>query len=777
MAKLQWLKLGNTGCSGTYSVAGAFGTEATIEQEESDTFGAVCGPGNGGVVQRVTDPCPGCRPPTFLTTVQSTIAGSCLKAQINFVLNNVEQADTYPGTDGEGSIPCVSGASIIPPSIPNVKGDWDMRMKALIRILFLDNLRHGAKAVPSVLSSVRPDGLTTYDYIQQKLISLRPDVGRDGYPVTGCGDNEKEVGSPQDREDEAESDSNFWNSIGDIFAWPVKWLAGIGSEEAGAITPVLEKILGPFAPGIDLLSDLAGEIPESENHRLMIESTRFLNNQLIIEALGGPGQASAISSAQDGAKSWLLNKFQSIAKNDFIEYNARPYQSLSLTALRNLADFATDDNVKLGARMLLEYSAAKFAVGSNQGRRLVPFRRRLPAVKCIMRIVPCAECYTNACGAHEPPFFEIFHPKAFDDHEVSLGLLFNGQTQQLPGGMVPIDAVDASAATSEFIIDPLIADLGIRKEVPYLQRIRHAGYEIYSSSASALITAGGIETDHAYQFTVGGFPKNTAWDKTENIGAGLPTTVMFTGDPLGVTAGREPSRMTNGDFITLQGNVETVNGDESFTDNLCVWRNFACGINVTVPADITSCLVQAPSQPVVHWFFFDSVTCPGYVFGSKFYFVMYLICQQNQCSSTNVPPNSAGFLEIVDNPTQPFQDFQNGVLAANKDFQNSSGDLENLGQGCLSGGDCTGHYQTFSGHLLELDLRGHQDDSHKTGILSIDKVQETDLIQWGLGQGDNLGLSPIVAKHDGIITIMNNNPPLVGQIILDFSNVNHPVMR
>jgi hypothetical protein len=131
-----------------------------------------------------------------------------------------------------------------------------------------------------------------------------------------------------------------------------------------------------------------GEIPETENHRLMIESTRFLNNELVIDALTNTqeclqepqsclGIAPSTRSAQKAVKTWLLMHFQDIAKNDFIEYNARPYAEFSLKALQNLADFARDDEVKLGARILLEYSAAKFAVDSNQGRRFVPFRRRL----------------------------------------------------------------------------------------------------------------------------------------------------------------------------------------------------------------------------------------------------------------------------------------------------------------------------------------------------------------------------------------------------------------
>jgi hypothetical protein len=169
--------------------------------------------------------------------------------------------------------------------------------------------------------------------------------------------------------------------------------------------------------------------------------------------------------------------------------------------------------------------------------------------------------------------------------------LFNGQTQQLPFGNISKEAAgDAvAAATTTFVPDSLIADLAIRKESSYFQQFHHAGYEAYSSSRSVLITAGGIQTDHAYQ--AGPFPTNILingvrdiWGlETQDRGAALPTTVMFTGAPIDDNNQGQASQIALDHFISFRGTRQDQDGDEGFNDNLCVWQNFACGTHFIFP--------------------------------------------------------------------------------------------------------------------------------------------------------------------------------------------------
>jgi hypothetical protein len=182
----------------------------------------------------------------------------------------------------------------------------------------------------------------------------------------------------------------------------------------------------------------------------------------------------------------------------------------------------------------------------------------------------------------------------------------------------------------------------------------------------------------------------------------------------------------------------------------------------------------------------------------RFFLAIYLVCKDSVgCFSLDAATGkailksttNAGFVEVIDVPcasdatsVTEFPSFITKVLRASP----ISEVIDGLGDSCASGGDCKGTYITFSGHdckphSLELDLRGHQDDSQKTGITSVDGTSIRDLDKWDLaGTDDELNLphpnDPIIsAKADGVITINNprlaalNNSGRTCQLILDFS--------
>ncbi len=112
-------------------------------------------------------------------------------------------------------------------------------------------------------------------------------------------------------------------------------------------------------------------IPETENHMLMIDTSRYLVNQVLHDLHPDP----RYDNVANGLTGWLLDFLQVIARHDFLEFNARPYQRLSLHALLNLYEFARDEPIRTAAAILLDYTAVKFAVSSSRGRRISPFRR------------------------------------------------------------------------------------------------------------------------------------------------------------------------------------------------------------------------------------------------------------------------------------------------------------------------------------------------------------------------------------------------------------------
>jgi hypothetical protein len=119
-------------------------------------------------------------------------------------------------------------------------------------------------------------------------------------------------------------------------------------------------------------------IGETENHVLLIQTARYLTNQLMYQR-----QPHILydnrrngSSSRPSCLDLVLYLLRNILLDDFSEYNAKSYQHETRTALLNLFNFAYDHEVRLAARMVLDYVSARMAVSSNDCRRMVPFRRR-----------------------------------------------------------------------------------------------------------------------------------------------------------------------------------------------------------------------------------------------------------------------------------------------------------------------------------------------------------------------------------------------------------------
>jgi hypothetical protein len=663
--------------------------------------------------------------PTFFTMTFS-VTRPCLVQQINWSLQNMQQGDKQLGSS---DVPCylyAGGAS---------KGEWDASIKDLIRLVLLDT---GEQPV------IKPD---VRDHVFNDLISLDGPPGAASYSlISQCGNQERSTGTPQDRASENSGGDDFWDDLGDAFDWLWKRLvfiflvltvAGLAALAAAAISPLGGAALGAavIAAGATLVFL---RIPETENHRLMIESTRFLENQHVLAAVA-PDEGSGLAGDQRDVREWLLERMQDILKHDFIEYNSRTYQEYSLPAIMNLADFSQDLDVKVAARMVLEYSLAKFAIGSNQGRRVVPFRRRMEHLKCIVEACPGN---TNKTGAQEQLLLS-----EGADFSIGLGLLLDGQTQRLRDGKVSTTSTGSmiGLATSTFRPDPSIPDLAINKQIPYYQRIHHAGVEIYSSSPTALITAGGIETDYAYPILGQGSPNDR--------GAAVPITIMLTGPQTVNSSPVWMSQTTAEAYIQIRGGTRVFDSDRyTFEDNLCVWHNFACGTNLRMPSEIEACLVH-PVQAPAPWLFFDSSACPYSTSPIKFYLVVYRVCGQTNCQLGN----NSGFVEVVDAPTDSFDVFQSKVLSKNSNLLPA------------------GAYQTSNdplGHVLQLNFRGHADDDNSTGIISVDGRPEKSLSDWALAEQGNSPPHGIASQGDGVTVIYNAR--LGTSLVLNFSDLHHP---
>lgn len=121
-----------------------------------------------------------------------------------------------------------------------------------------------------------------------------------------------------------------------------------------------------WTPGIGGLP-----LPETENHILMTEGSRYLTNQWIAKE----GNADPeFDNLKNGLEHYLLGFLEGMERAGVWEYNSIPYAGYTIRALLNLESFASTP-VRASARRVLDRMNWDYALGSLAFRRYAPFRR------------------------------------------------------------------------------------------------------------------------------------------------------------------------------------------------------------------------------------------------------------------------------------------------------------------------------------------------------------------------------------------------------------------
>lgn len=275
------------------------------------------------------------------------------------------------------------------------------------------------------------------------------------------------------------------------------------------------EISGPHDPDVEGYSILGFDIPETENHLLMIESSRYLFNQLIHDTRA----EDRYDNNKNGLSGWLLRFLQQSAMHDFMEFSARPYARLTLHVLLNLYEFARDAPLRTVAQILLDYTMVKCALSSNRQRRVTPYRR-----------------HQEQINHQNNPRNDLLSSSG--DQVSHFLLSYTGATD--PQGAptrFPSDAAFCGviAATSSYRPPPAAYILALQPDIPpSLHMFNHGlrprltdrcsenaegGLEIYFKSPSFLISAGGNFLNSGYGKDEIGRPIKNAWEQTSRAQA------------------------------------------------------------------------------------------------------------------------------------------------------------------------------------------------------------------------------------------------------------------
>ena len=264
----------------------------------------------------------------------------------------------------------------------------------------------------------------------------------------------------------------------------------------------------------------------------------------------------------------------------------------------------------------MDLSAAKVAVGSLEGRRLVPYRRL------------AEQNYLYYNGPLPPPGgppHSILDLTSGADNQLAALQIWTGQMRHAPGGVAaPGTFGDLEwYSTSQYRPDPIILDMAVNKTVAREQQYRHHTRERYASGNGWLITAGGTDEGPAQGFRLPwGFTITPAinHDIINDRGVGVPTTLM-TGAQI-VTPGGRVGRDKVKQFLRFEGNKKDwgvekgENGKPdkpqwSFSDNNCVAGSFACGLALQLPSDFDTGRCRT-REVASNFFVVDSTKCPSF---------------------------------------------------------------------------------------------------------------------------------------------------------------------
>lgn len=405
------------------------------------------------------------------------------------------------------------------------------------------------------------------------------------------------------------------------------------------------------------------QIGETENHILMILTARYLSNQLLFQRTRQQVHDNRRngSNGGPGCTDLVLSLLRNILRGDFSEYNSKNYQKETRWALLNLYNYAYDHEVRLSARMVLDYLSARFATTSSDLRRMVPFRRQNASPK------------NRTMGGENSGFMEVglLEHQLGADVMTRLFILLTGNTRALgspnpelvPGTQFAMRPWAWALADTgdDFLIDMLsdyrlpapihqlfVNDLH-RRFFQRLHRRPQAGeqggnrnvdnMEINAGSPSYLITAGGRAAEQAISgFLIFGY-------KDVDKGVAVPTSFMPTGESAG--PGTQNSARDLIQFGSFSQEPDEV-------ANYGVAPDFACGHRIYLPPWVQGereggflFVNKRPTSP-------SDVNRPG------FYLAIY---QQ---------PDGLSLMEAFDtwlHPELDFRQFKDGVLQRNPGLQ------------------------------------------------------------------------------------------------------------
>ena len=160
----------------------------------------------------------------------------------------------------------------------------------------------------------------------------------------------------------------------------------IASECSSSLTPKsrenLMKLLN--RRGNEFLPESWGVltvVPESENHVISTNISLYITNEILHRDTG----ESIYNNITNGVHTWMVKILNSLYERGMYEYNSKPYTIFAVKSLLVLFTCAKNEEVKNLTKRVLDRLYFKYALQSSHGKCVVPYRRRPDHLTDIMR--------------------------------------------------------------------------------------------------------------------------------------------------------------------------------------------------------------------------------------------------------------------------------------------------------------------------------------------------------------------------------------------------------
>jgi hypothetical protein len=507
---------------------------------------------------------------------------------------------------------------------------------------------------------------------------------------------------------------------------------------------------------VDVHGFNAAKVPETENHLLMMQSEKFLSNQMSIE---DPEFGERNIPYNALVRETLLSMFQGILSTDFFEYNAKPYHRYSRDALLNLAQYASDSAVANGARLVLDFLAAKYAVTQNLLRTTGPFRRRLAGDNnYLLNSEQSCEMYVYSGQMQEI--------STYGDGSAAGASNRYAMTTNCNNAIRP--------AISSYRVPNLILDMFMQhtNTIEYSQTF-HGGptyfvrppfdreapanggeplggtSEYYYNNGSYLLAAGGVPAPHGLGVRIAGKATAGYSDSTDDVGLAL-RTVLIPNTPSQHAIPNNTNLSLRDQMVRIEGLQP--GGTYAYNQaNLCAAPGFACGYDPRLGAD----------PPAIGWHFGEIAAEPHRIYVATY-------AESWRTTGDNFPVGF--FVAEIESARYPTRDrWEAEVRAQNprdhilsRTFSGWSGNYKNPVDGGVL------HFNVWDIQTLDHGKYGNYPSWYNSYPITSSRgnLPPTNTDTWGLASG------PITAAHDALITI--TNPRTDEQCVLDMRDRYNP---